>query len=228
MRKVLFFLLVSSFLSSCSVYKKYADTEAPWEEEISSLEDLDDIESYPEEAILFIGSSSIRRWTSIKEDMAPYKPIRRGYGGAHFTDLIHFTDRLVYPHKFQALAIFVANDITGGENDKSVKEVMRLFEEVVRTVRVKYPYVPIFQIAVTPTNSRWKVWPTVQELNASFKTYCETHENMYYIDPSEAYLDQDGKPRSELFVEDQLHLNEEGYDIWASFIKKEFDKVLKP
>jgi hypothetical protein len=112
--------------------------------------------------------------------MAPYTPIKRGYGGAHFTDLIHFTKRLVWPHKFQALCIFVANDITGIENDKSVAEVMRLFKEVVKTVRVKYPDVPIFQIAITPTNLRWKVWPEVQQLNAAFKDYCEKHDNMYF------------------------------------------------
>ena len=220
-------VLLGFFLGSCNLYKKYADTAEGWEEEITNLEYRDDNEKYPDDAILFIGSSSIRRWDWIDEDMAPYIPIKRGYGGAHFTDMIHFTKRLVWPHKFQALCIFVANDITGGENDKSIPEVMRLFKEVVKTVRERYPKVPIFQIAITPTNSRWKVWPEVQKLNAAFADYCQKHDNMYYIDPSAKYLNEQGMPRSELFVGDQLHLNEEGYDIWAAAIKEELDKVLK-
>lgn len=226
MKKIVFLLSTVLILSSCDVYKKYADNADGWENEITDLEYQDDIEKYSDDAVLFIGSSSIRLWKTIEEDMAPYEPIRRGYGGAHFSDLIHFTKRLVYPHHFQALCIFVANDITGGENDLTVNETMKLFKEVVNTVRVKYPEVPIFQIAVTPTSSRWKVWPEVQKLNAAFKKYCDENANMYFIDPAERYLNDQGMPRDELFIGDKLHQNEAGYDIWAEEIKKELDKVL--
>ncbi|UBM57994.1 hypothetical protein LAG90_14390 [Marinilongibacter aquaticus] len=228
MRKYMAFgALLVMCIAACSPYKKYAETEEPWEDEVYGLELLDDQETYSDDAVLFIGSSSIRLWKTIKEDMAPYEPIRRGYGGAHFSDLIHFTKRLVYPHHFRALCIFVANDITGGKDDLSVHETMRLFKEVVNTVRVKYPDVPIFPIAVTPTNSRWKVWPTVEKLNAKMASYCQSHANMYFINPGEAYIGEDGKPISALFREDQLHQNEEGYDIWAKYIKAELDRVLK-
>jgi hypothetical protein len=227
MKKILILFCVTLILSGCSVYKKYADTAEGWEEEISQLEYKDDAETYSTDAILFIGSSSIRIWSNIKADMAPYEPIRRGYGGAHFNDLIHFTKRLVYPHEFQALCIFVANDITGGKNDKSVGEVMKLFKEVVNTVRVKYPAKPIFQIAVTPNGSRWKVWPEVQKLNAAMKAYCDKTDNLYFIDSTAPYLNEAGLPRDELFIKDRLHQNQAGYDLWAVEIKRELDKVLK-
>lgn len=221
-------LLILSFLIvSCSPYQKFADREAKWEEEITRLEYKDDAEKYSSDAVLFIGSSSIRIWQNIKEDMAPYEPIRRGYGGAHFSDLIHFTKRLVYPHEFQALCIFVANDITGGDDDRSVREVMTLFKEVVNTVRIKYPVIPIFQIAITPTGSRWSVWSETQKVNAAMKAYCDKTDNLYFIDSTAPYLNEAGMPRDELFIKDRLHQNQEGYDIWAVEIKKELDKVLK-
>ena len=227
MKKHLFLLLTSAIIASCSPYKKYADKAAKWEEEISRLEYKDDTERYSSDAVLFIGSSSIRIWKNIKEDMAPYEPIRRGYGGAHFSDLIHFTKRLVYPHEFQALCIFVVNDITGGDDDRSVSEVMTLFREVVSTVRVKYPYKPIFQIAITPTGSRWAVWSETQKVNAAMKAYCDKTDNLYFIDSTAPYLNDAGVPRDELFIKDRLHQNQAGYDIWAVEIKKELDKVLK-
>ncbi|MGR3811772.1 GDSL-type esterase/lipase family protein [Jiulongibacter sp. NS-SX5] len=227
MKNVFFLFVLTFLLGSCDVYKKYADSAEQWENEVTDLEFQDDIESYSDDAILFIGSSSIRLWKTIEEDMAPYEPIRRGYGGAHFYDLIHFTKRLVWPHEFQALCIFVANDITGGENDLTVNETMRLFKEVVASVRQKYPDVPIFPIAVTPTSSRWEVWPEVQKLNAAMKSYCEKKDHMYFINPSDRYLNEKGMPRDELFIRDKLHLNEDGYDIWAEEIKVELDKVLK-
>ena len=39
--------------------------------------------------VLFFGSSSIRLWKSLAEDMAPLKVVNRGYGGAMMRDLFH-------------------------------------------------------------------------------------------------------------------------------------------
>ena len=59
--------------------------------EIEAFEKLDSQINYPDKSILFIGSSSIRLWTTLKDDMVPYNVIQRGYGGAHFRDIIYFT-----------------------------------------------------------------------------------------------------------------------------------------
>lgn len=75
--------------------KKYELTGKKWEDEIKKLEVLDKKETYSNQAVLFIGSSSIRLWKSIEEDLDTYEPIKRGYGGAHYYDIIHFTNRLV-------------------------------------------------------------------------------------------------------------------------------------
>ena len=37
---------------------------------------------------MFIGSSSIRLWDKLEDVMDPLKIIKRGYGGAHYRDLI--------------------------------------------------------------------------------------------------------------------------------------------
>ena len=88
--------------------------------------------------------ASLILWKSIEEDLDTYEPIKRGYGGAHYYDIIHFTNRLVSPHKIKAIAIFVANDITGKENginnqtvnrDLSPKEVLRLVKFVTKEIR---------------------------------------------------------------------------------------------
>ena len=114
MKKVFLFTLL---FISCSPLKKYQATSAKWEKDIIKLENLDKSENYSENAILFIGSSSIRGWRTMEKDMFPYETIKRGYGGAHYTDIIHFTKRLVNNHNPKAILIFVANDIIG--NNKS-------------------------------------------------------------------------------------------------------------
>lgn len=224
--KLLVFVL---FFASCSTtyQTKYAATKAPWESDIAQLEAIDQANSYPDSSILFIGSSSIRLWETLGTDLAPYPTIRRGYGGASYSDIIHFTERLVYPHKMRALVIFVANDILGSETDKQPSEVLGLFKEVVSIVRKKFPTTPIYSIAVTPTPRRWKVWTETQKANKLIKKYCEASSNLYFIDTERDFLTDSNQPKPELFRDDNLHLNDDGYKLWSKIIKSEIDRTLK-
>ena len=118
--KCFMFLAFLLLNSSCSPLIKYSQTKWQFEEEVSLLEDLDIEEKAGENDILFIGSSSIRLWENINRDMYPYNSVKRGYGGAHFYDLIHFSKRLVKNHSPKAILIFVANDITGSSSSTNM------------------------------------------------------------------------------------------------------------
>ena len=231
--RYLFFIIFLFF--SCSPLKKYELTGKKWEDEIKKLEVLDKKETYSNQAVLFIGSSSIRLWKSIEEDLDTYEPIKRGYGGAHYYDIIHFTNRLVSPHKVKAIAIFVANDITGKENginnqtvnrDLSPKEVLRLVKFVTKEIRKSHEKVPVFFIETTPTSKRWKVWDKISKANDLIENYTSKYENLYYINTRSFYIGSDGMPNDSLFVKDKLHLNREGYKLWGKIIKEHFDKNL--
>jgi hypothetical protein len=227
MKKVGSFLLVLLIFGCSHKFTKYEDAAKGWESEIQRLEALDKVEEDPNDAVLFIGSSSIRLWNNIANDMAPYPVIRRGYGGAKFSDLIFYTNRLVYPHEFRALVVFVANDISNTPEDKSPQEIVNLFKEVVKTVREKHPKKPIFLVEITPTNSRWEVWDQTKQANDLLKMHCESTHDLYFIETAKGFLGTNGKPRTELFREDQLHLKQVGYDIWAEQIKERLKQVLK-
>jgi hypothetical protein len=221
-----FLLLIAISCSPVKLYK--SDPEVlKWEKDIQAFEKLDATEPDPADAILFTGSSSIRLWSTIKEDLAPYTIIQRGYGGAKLTDFAFYADRIIYPHKFKALALFVANDITGGKNDRTPEEVLGLYQNIVKQVRKKYKEEPIFFIQITPTNSRWRVWDKITEANNLIKNYSSQEEGLYFIETDDRFFGDDGKPRAELFRDDQLHLNADGYEIWTAVIKEKLDKVLK-
>lgn len=207
-------------------YRKQAETQ--WEAEISKLEKLDQEQADPKDPVLFIGSSSIRLWKSLAADLAPRTVINRGYGGAKFSDLAVYVDRIVNPHEFQALVIFVANDIVGKEDDKSPEEVARLFKYVVSRVRVKHPTAPIFLIAITPTPSRFKAWPEIRKANLALEEACKADPNLHFIATEKSYLDTEGQPIPKYFVQDMLHQNEEGYKVWAELVRQSLNKVLQP
>ena len=219
-RLIMLFLIVSA----CSPLKEYAETKAVFEKEVSALEKLDVASTASKNELLFIGSSSVRLWDNIKNDMSPYKSVKRGYGGAHYYDLIHFTDRLVTSHNPKAILLFVANDITGPNDifkpmdDLSPREVKKLFKYCYNSIRKIHAEVPIYVIETTPTPSRWGVWGKISEANDLIKTYCDITPNLYFIDTRDRFLKND-KPISSLFVSDELHLNKTGYNLWGKIIK---------
>lgn len=200
--------------------------EKQWAKEMERIKALDAKQSDPENAVLFIGSSSIRLWDDIAEDMRPWPVIQRGYGGAKFSDLAVLADQIIKPHKFRALAIFVGNDITGGAADKTPEEVVRLFKHVVATARRYEPDAPIFLIEITPTPSRWAAWPKIKECNAALRQACEEGKNLHFISTASEYLGADGEPKAELFRQDRLHQNRDGYQRWSRLIRAAFAKVI--
>jgi hypothetical protein len=218
-------ILVSLSCAPLSKYRELPEVKA-WESDIEKFEQLDVTKSYPSDAILFAGSSTIRLWSTIGKDMMPYSVIQRGYGGAKLSDFAIYADRIIYSHPCQAIVIFIANDISGNENDKSPLEVSQLFRKTLYIIRRKFTDTPVFWISVTPTPSRWAVWPEIKEANGMIKEICESHKNTYFIDTEKYFLNSSGLPRSELFVEDKLHLNDVGYRTWSGIIRNELNNVL--
>lgn len=197
-----------------------------WENDIRKLEARDARETEPENAILFVGSSSIRLWDSIDADMQPYAVIQRGYGGAKFTDLAVFAHRLITPHRYRALVLFVANDVTGGDDDRSPREVEALLMHVFAISRKHQPDAPVFVIEITPTSSRWKVWPEIAAVNAALRARALQTPGLFFIPTAAHYLNDQARPRDHLFRDDRLHLNTDGYDLWAKRIKRRLGDFL--
>ena len=220
-------LLVTFSCSPLGIYRENPEVRA-WEPEIEKFEQIDAAKFYPDDAVMFAGSSSIRLWSTINKDMLPYNVIQRGYGGAKLSDFAVYAPRILYPHKCSAIVIFVANDISGSDNDKSPMEVAGLFRKTLNIIRRKHPDTPVFWISITPTPARWKVWPEIKEANELIRKICRNNRsNTYYIDTEPFFLTKSGLPRNELFQEDRLHLNADGYALWKEIIKNELNKVLR-
>lgn len=220
-------ILFSSCCTSNSITRKYKQEAKKWEKDILKFEELDKSEKYPDDAIVFTGSSSIRLWSTIKEDMAPYQVIQRGFGGSKYSDLACYVDRIVYPHQFKALVMYAGNDIIGNSYDKTADEMSDLLRYIVKVVRKKNPDKPIFVVEITPNEKLWQAWPKIREANAALKKACEKLHNVYFIATASSYLTQNGEPKKELFRPDKLHQNREGYILWSRLIKAKLDEVLK-
>ena len=198
-----------------------------WSQDIETLEQRDVVQRDPEDAILFIGSSSIRRWDTIEIDMRPYQVVQRGYGGAKYTDLAVFAKRLIHPHEYIALVVFVANDVQGKPEDHSPEQVEECARYIAGVSRKHRPQAPVFFIEITPTRKRFPAWPFIRKVNTRLQKLSLSTPATYFIPTADHFLDPSGNPRDELFVDDQLHLNSDGYKKWSILIHRELDKVLQ-
>ena len=181
-------------------------------------------ETDPSDAILFIGSSSIRRWESLPVDLSPYRTIRRGYGGAKFTDMAVFVDRLVKPHQYRALVMFVGNGVTGKPEDHTPDQIESLARYIVGVSRAHQPDAPVLLIEITPCSKRFDAWEKIRAVNARLREVALSTPHTYFIPTASHFLTPAGTPRDELFVDDQLHLNQAGYQIWGAIDTSSFGR----
>lgn len=198
-----------------------------WEKAVSSFAEADRQQPDPPNAILVAGSSYIRLWDNIQTDLAPHPIIQRGFGGSNLRDMAYYVRSIVSPHPNVKAIVFYtgSNDVTAGPKDKAPHELLEMFKFVVKTVRQTHPQTPIFWIQISPNERRWAVWEQIKATNQLFQQYATQVPNVHVITAAAALLGADGKPYVPYFRDDKLHLNAEGYRVWAKAIRPYLDKL---
>lgn len=206
--------------------KSRSEDPLVWEENIEVLEQRTAGRYGPGEAIVFIGSSSIRFWGTLEEDMAPNPVLRHGFGGAKLHDVVYYAERLVNAYEPAAVVVFAgSNDITP-EASKAPEALLASYREFVDIVRAGDPDLRIFFIGITPSPLRWSVWPVAREANRLIANWIATDDHHYYIDTSAGLLGEDGQPKRDHYVFDGLHLSEKGYAVWRDVVREALAREL--
>ena len=189
-----------------------------YQDDINKFKDQDLI-NFPEDVeVLFTGSSSIRFWNSLEEDMRPLKVLNRGFGGAHIVHVNYHFEDVVSRYNPQAIVFFCGtNDITALKTAKETVEDFKIFQNKVRT---NLPNVPIFVIGIKPTPAREYIEEEELEYNKLIADLAAKDELLSYIDIWDAMLSEEGERIPELFVEDGLHINAKGYEIWTKLVRE--------
>ena len=188
-----------------------------WESEIAAFEASDKIHPPPREGILFVGSSIIRLWTSLASDFPEHKVINRGFGGSEIADATHFADRIVIPYAPKQVFLRAGgNDIHAG---RSPEQVFEDFKEFVERIHRRLPDTEIVYMSVFPAPARWSENDRYRKLNRLVRQFADERSRVSYVETQDMTITADGQPRRELFVEDQLHLNADGYRLLAERVR---------
>lgn len=214
-------LLCLALLGACATHSA-APTAAvtdslQWEADIAAFEQADSLVRRMPGGVVFVGSSSIRLWSTLPEDFPGVAVINRGFGGSRVRDSTYYADRIVTPYHPRAIVFYAGdNDLFEGRTPTQVRDDFAAF---VQTVRKAEPDVRIAFVAIKPSPSRVALLPDIREANALVREYAQGEEGVDYLDVFLPMLDAQGQPREELFIDDQLHMNSSGYAIWAGVVR---------
>ncbi|NDV83983.1 CocE/NonD family hydrolase [Bacteroides sp. 51] len=190
-----------------------------YENDILALEKQDkQVQEFTCDA-LFLGSSSFRMWRKMAEDFAPLHVVNRGYGGASIRDLLYNYTRIVGKYQPRNIVFYSENDIIGYKTDIGIGESFDLHRLFFEKLLHDYPQARLYILSVKPSGSRKALMPRHKMLNALFEEYAAKTRRVAYLDVATPLLDGQGEIRPELYLDDNLHLNDEGYRIWTNIIK---------
>lgn len=187
-----------------------------FESEVIALYDKEYKIDPNKQVVVFTGSSSIRMWKDVQDYYPHINAINTGFGGSHFSDLNFYLSDLVFKHKPDIVFIYEGdNDIAG---NKKPDEILETAKEVVSRIRDVLPSTPVYLISPKPSISRWNLEEQYVALNKLMAKYAIEDSMVTFVNVWDPMLNKEGTPMKDIFIEDNLHMNEKGYKIWGKVI----------
>lgn len=191
----------------------------PFDKEVHNLLLKDSLIKDRKNIILFTGSSSIRLWDNLASDFPNNNVLNRAFGGSSMRDLLHFTDQLIISYNPKTIFIYEGdNDLGSGK--VTSKEILASADSLLTIIRAKLPKkVKVYFISPKPSIARWNLRDQYIAFNKDLKTWTQSKKEVYFIDVWPIMLNSDGSVKKELFIEDGLHMNRKGYELWLKKIQ---------
>ncbi|HEY5804159.1 MAG TPA: SGNH/GDSL hydrolase family protein [Lysobacter sp.] len=199
------------------------DDSAKWESDIAAFEQADSVVRRRPGGVVFVGSSSIRLWSSLGDDLPAAAPINRGFGGSRIRDTTYYAQRIVTPYQPRAVVVYAGdNDLAEGRTPQQVRDD---FAALVTKVRGQLPQARIAFVSIKPSPAREALMGKMREANQLVRDYARRQQGVDFLDVATPMLGADDQPRAELFLDDRLHMNQSGYAIWTEVVGKWLDTL---
>ena len=197
----------------------------PFESEVRAYQRADELSPPPKNPVLFYGGSSIRFWPLLEYDFPNYPVLNRGFGGARLQDCVRLFPRLVKPYS-PGIIVFYAgdNDISDDCRPQEIMDGLRAF---VHLVSSSLPEDRIAIISIKPSPARRNHLNQIEEANRLIRHFTSTQPNLTYLDVYNRMLSAQGASSESLFLDDGLHMNRAGYDVWRDVVTPYLSAVFK-
>jgi lysophospholipase L1-like esterase len=204
-------LVVSIFLTSHCFAQPFAD-------EIQEFKKQDKVNPPPSGAILFVGSSSFRKWTDVSSYFPGFTIINRGFGGSTFPDVIRYAPDIIYPYHPKQVVIYCGDNDLAFSDAVTADTVFERFRILFDGIRTNLPGENILFVSIKPSPSRVRLKEKMEGANLLIQTYLSLQQHAAFVDVYHKMLNPDGSIMTDIFLEDNLHMNAKGYAIWQIVI----------
>lgn len=186
-----------------------------WSKEADTFKQWDRKNSYPANAVLFVGSSSIVMW-STAEAFPGYPVINRGFGGSIVADSVYYIEPFVLKYSPKLVVVYAGdNDCAAGIPAESIAHDFTVLAD---KIHAALPTTEIICLSIKLSDSRKHLWPQMRQVNEKYQHYVQTKAYITYVDIDVVLKQEDGTPDPAYYVEDRLHLSEKGYAVWNKLL----------
>lgn len=200
---------------------KYIITQSPnpYEEDFRMFELQEKLYPSAQNATMFIGSSTIRKWYTLEKDMFGSPVINRGFGGSCMEDVLYCSRRVVLPCKPSAIVLYE------GDNDLTTKSVpvtkfIAQCRQFIQMVHDSLPATEIYLLSIKPSPSRARYSSLFWQANQLLDSIAAKDSLVHYINIAQHMTGSDGETIQDLFLRDNLHLSRKGYMLWGDVIRE--------
>jgi lysophospholipase L1-like esterase len=187
-----------------------------WAKELAAFDAADAATPPPAAPIVFTGSSSIRLWKDLDTDFPGRRVLNRGFGGSRLDELVALYDRVILRYRPRQVVIYSgANDINAGRTPDAV---LADLETLVGLIRRDLPDTRVVFLSLALNPRRWEQRDRIREVNRRAEALLAKDPRSRFLDVTSAMVGADGLPKPDIFVEDQLHMNRKGYELWAPLV----------
>ena len=198
-------------------FAQYQPDPLRYESQITAFEEQDFIDPPPNDAILLVGSSSIRFWNNSAADLSPLTSINRGFGGSVMNDVIYYFDRIIAKYNPRAIVLYEGdNDLAWGLTPITI---LAQFDKLISMIKASLPQARVYVLSIKPSISRSNLWGNAKIVNQGFSDRSAVDEQITHIDVDNYMIQRSGEVREDIFVSDGLHLNLTGYKIWSEVVR---------
>jgi lysophospholipase L1-like esterase len=209
--------LLSVFLLFISMQPCFAQKPDFWDD-IEAFRKRDSIEMPAPGQVLFVGSSSFTLWTDIQKYFPSVPILNRGFGGSSLADLLRYKEEVIFKYKPKQIVMYCGENDFAANDTVSVQTVVSRFKQLFGFTRQRLGNISFVYVSMKPSPSRKYLMPKFAKANAEIRSFLKRYRNTAFIDVYRAMLKPDGSPMTDIFVEDNLHMNAKGYAIWQKLL----------
>ena len=179
---------------------------ALWGEQIHRLREKSKGYAGTQDLVSLYGSSSIRMWESMENDLHPLRTVNLGFGGSSYFWCDYFFEEIFEFTRPSKLVLYAGdNDLGSGVPEA---DILSSVDRLIIKIDKKFGSIPVAIISVKPSPSRSYLKEKIESLNRSLSARIARRYRGSFIDVYTEMLHANGALRPELYLEDQLHIGD--------------------